>query len=49
MIFTENRCAVNNGGCTQICRDTFIIFECSCKAGYSLDNDGYTCIGKSIS
>ena len=39
---------MNNGGCNQICIDTFQSYECSCRAGYSLSNDGYTCIGKLI-
>ena len=44
----ENECSVDNGGCDQICSETFESFTCSCKAGYSLTNDGYTCIGKLI-
>ena len=45
-LYAGNECAESNGGCDQICIDTFQSYECSCRAGYSLSNDGYTCIGK---
>lgn len=38
-----NECAVNNGGCAQICTDTPTSFTCSCNAGYFLDSDGLSC------
>ena len=42
---TGNECAVNNGGCTQICTDTTASFECSCNTGYILESDGLSCGG----
>ena len=45
-LFSENECLTDNGGCHQICKDTFESFECMCKAGFFLESDGYTCNGK---
>ncbi|CAI8054601.1 Matrilin-2 [Geodia barretti] len=33
---------MNNGGCEQICTDTFLSYNCSCEDGYLLNGDG-TC------
>ncbi|KAL5491167.1 hypothetical protein EMCRGX_G016406 [Ephydatia muelleri] len=38
-----NECAVNNGGCGQICNDTTPGFFCSCYTGYQLLLDGINC------
>ena len=37
---------MDNGGCEQICTDTFLSFNCSCRDGYVLNDDGFTCSGK---
>lgn len=37
---------MDNGGCEQICTDTFLSFNCSCRDGYVLNGDGFTCSGK---
>ena len=40
-----NECSVGNGGCSQVCNNTFGSFICDCNEGYELDNDGVTCKG----
>lgn len=48
--FTDiNECAVNNGGCGQICNDTMPGYICSCYLGYQLLPDGMNCTSKYLS
>ena len=39
-----NECAIDNGGCDQICINTIMGQKCECDEGYSLDSDGSSCI-----
>lgn len=41
----KNECAVNNGGCSQLCTDTPGSYYCHCHPGYRLV-DNKTCDGK---
>ena len=38
-----NECLTDNGGCAHICTDTDGSFECSCRAGYALNDDNAGC------
>jgi len=40
-----NECDDNNGGCEQICTNTDGSFQCDCRSGFTLNNDGMTCDG----
>eukprot|EP00731_Ephydatia_muelleri_P015150 Em0008g870a len=40
-----NECAVNNGGCGQVCTDSNPGYNCSCNPGYMLNPDGVNCSG----
>ena len=40
-----NECDVKNGGCNQICTNTYGNFVCSCQEGYLLQIDGFNCQG----
>ena len=39
-----NECSTSNGGCGQICTNSFGSFQCSCNSGFSLAADGRTCV-----
>ncbi|XP_031559878.1 tolloid-like protein 1 [Actinia tenebrosa] len=42
--FSErNECKVNNGGCSQICRNTLGHYECECYPGFELHSNGKDC------
>ena len=38
-----NECSTNGHGCSQICNNTDGSYICSCREGYSLNDDGRTC------
>ena len=39
-----DECATNASGCNQICNNTAGSFECSCRSGFTLLDDGRTCV-----
>lgn len=41
-----NECVLNNGECGQMCTNTEGSFQCSCRAGYSLAVNNFSCEGK---
>ena len=41
-----NECAVENGGCSEVCNNTLGSYACACRAGFLLQPDGRTCEGK---
>ena len=43
-----DECAINNGGCEQMCINTIGSFYCSCGTGYQLDVDGFNCTGENF-
>ena len=44
-VFTdEDECAIENGGCEQICTNSVGSFQCSCEGGHKLAPDGKACI-----
>ena len=38
-----NECSTNGHGCNQICNNTDGSYICSCREGYSFNDDGRTC------
>ena len=43
-----DECTNNNGGCEHECNNTEGSYECSCRGGFSLTEDGRGCDGKSM-
>ena len=41
-----NECEKLNGGCDHQCNNTIGSFNCKCRKGFFLDEDGKTCLGK---
>lgn len=39
-----DRCAIKNGGCKHECRNTIDSFQCSCKSGFILHENGFDCV-----
>ena len=43
-----NECSTNNGGCAHNCANTQGSFMCSCRSGFQLASDGFSCNGKAL-
>ena len=41
-----NECAINNGGCSQVCLNTEGSYSCDCYPGYELGPNNHTCNGR---
>lgn len=41
-----NECLINNGGCSQLCKNKKGSRKCQCFAGYVLAHDEMSCIGE---
>ena len=47
LFMTDNdECALGTDDCAHNCNNTFGGFECSCRVGYDLDQDGKNCSGE---
>jgi len=44
-----NECKYNNGGCSQICVDTYDSYYCTCRAGYELATANFPFLCSSLS
>lgn len=45
--FTDvDECLTDNGGCDHFCHNYYGGHECSCRPGYTLQDDGRECVGK---
>ena len=40
-----DECAVNNGNCSQICKNLVPGYRCDCRDGFLLHSDNLSCIG----
>ena len=43
-----NECAEGKDNCDQLCTNTIGSYNCMCRDGYYLHQDGRTCVGKSF-
>jgi len=44
VIFSDkDECAVNNGGCQHICKNTVGSYECACHNGFTLHENKHDC------
>ena len=45
-LFLVDECAISTDRCDHICHDTPDSYNCSCRSGFTLDDDGVSCTGK---
>ena len=43
-----DECAVGIDSCAHTCTNTVGSYTCSCRSGYRLASDGWTCIGEDV-
>ena len=43
MFSDKDECAVNNGGCQHICKNTVGSYECACHNGFTLHENKHDC------
>lgn len=39
----KDECALKNGGCQQICRNTIGSYQCACQNGFTLHENKHDC------
>lgn len=44
----KQSCAISRGGCEQVCREDAGEIRCSCREGYELERDGFSCRMKDL-
>jgi hypothetical protein len=43
-----DECVVRNGGCSQLCVNSYGSYKCCCNVGYVLSNNEQYCEGKTL-
>jgi len=43
VVSDKDECAVNNGGCQQVCKNTVGSYQCSCQNGFTLHANKHDC------
>ena len=44
-----NECDLGTDACDQVCTNTVGSYNCSCNDGFTLDEDGFACVGMLVS
>lgn len=39
----KDECAINNGGCQHVCRNTVGSYQCACYNGFTLHENNHDC------
>ncbi|KAH8382433.1 hypothetical protein KR009_003504, partial [Drosophila setifemur] len=42
-VIDVDECSINNGGCQHRCKNTYGSYQCSCRNGYTLSENGHNC------
>ena len=43
MVLDKDECAVDNGGCQHICKNTVGSYQCACHNGFQLHENKHDC------